>query len=434
MNDHQKLNQILEFIVIHPERININAHTIQEILIKEPIDFNEAQSLHRQLMVSRVVRVIGSQYLAYSFETLQFLERGGFGGLYRKKEQAKEKQEIITLAPAHPTELNVSKVFISYAWGEEEDQLKVLSFTNHLRKNGFHAEIDQIISQRYTAPNFKEMMVKAMQYDKVVVVLSEKYKIKADQFEGGVGTEFKLLINDMEAQPNKYILVSFKGRQASIIPFALQGYDVVDVSASSGMETLMRKLTGQPKYVFAEVAAEMPIFKPVPIPEFNIEPSSPIKPEQPAMNVNANYSIERYALQTNLIHFKFNRIPNHQPVLIEWYRFDLDEEAVDDIRGFTYQELEEFKTYAVNNTLNFGGPKDYKKVTDGDIPEITEYDLLRTDKFEFPSHLIIVPQPEVEKSNKVSDCMEILLINENGITHHDYKLPYGVIGKILNRG
>ncbi|SFE33684.1 hypothetical protein SAMN03003324_00127 [Pedobacter antarcticus] len=49
--------------------------------------------------------------------------------------------------------------------------------------------------------------------------------------------------------PNKYILVSFKGRDSKIIPNSLNDRDIVDVG-NEGFDRLYRKLNGQPEYLF----------------------------------------------------------------------------------------------------------------------------------------------------------------------------------------
>jgi len=112
---------------------------------------------------------------------------------------------------------------------------------------------------------------------------------------------------------------------------------------------------------------------------------------------------------------------------------DLEEDETEGIRGFAYQELEKFQTYTVTNTVNFAGPKEYLKVVEADIPDINEYDSLAHDSGTYPEHLILVPHPEIENSHLMSDCMEILLMNENGAPNHSYNLPFGVIGKMINK-
>ena len=123
------------------------------------------------------------------------------------------------------------EVFVSYSWDSEDHNQKVLAFTNHLRENGFEAQLDRMLSQEETAINFIKMMHKAMsEHPKVIVVLSKGYKEKAETFKGGVGEEYGILLNDISGNPNKYILVSFEERSDAIIPLGLKGRDIVDLS------------------------------------------------------------------------------------------------------------------------------------------------------------------------------------------------------------
>ncbi|MGN8055201.1 SEFIR domain-containing protein [Pedobacter sp. 22163] len=150
-------------------------------------------------------------------------------------------------------------VFISYSWDNPVHEDKVVSFTDFLRTKGFHASLDKMLTQEETATDFVKMMHKAMHdHSKVIVVLSEGYKRKAETFTGGVGEEYQLLLNDINKSPRKYILVSFEGRSENIIPFGLQGRNIIDLSKDGSEESLYQKLMDEKTYVFSPVAAEKP--------------------------------------------------------------------------------------------------------------------------------------------------------------------------------
>lgn len=148
-------------------------------------------------------------------------------------------------------------IFISYSWDNQDHEDHVFSFADELRKNGFNVDIDKIISQRKTSTNFVQMMHEAfVQCDQIIVVLSEGYKIKADSFSGGVGTEYRLILGEIDRFPLKYILVSFQGRDDLIIPAGLAGRDIIDLSLS--FDPLFRKLTGQHEYELSPVSKNKP--------------------------------------------------------------------------------------------------------------------------------------------------------------------------------
>lgn len=152
-------------------------------------------------------------------------------------------------------------VFVTYSWDNEEHQEKVHAFTNLLRDNGFHAEVDRMLIQSETAKDFKVMMHKGItNYNKVIVVLSEGYKTKAESFIGGVGTEYSLILKDLEENPNKYILVSFDGRENSIIPLFFKAREIINLRENNENEKqkLFSKLLDIDLYKFNEVASKLP--------------------------------------------------------------------------------------------------------------------------------------------------------------------------------
>lgn len=156
---------------------------------------------------------------------------------------------------------NVIKVFVTYSWESEEHDEKIIAFTNFLRDNGFTAEMDKMLIQEEAAKDFKVMMHKAMtDYKKVIVVLSSGYKEKAEKFKGGVGNEYKLILKDIEENPNKYILVSFEGHKKEIVPLFFKDREIIDLSENNEDEKrkLFAKLLGEKLYQFSEVADKLP--------------------------------------------------------------------------------------------------------------------------------------------------------------------------------
>jgi hypothetical protein len=186
----------------------------------------------------------------------------------------------------------MDNAFISYSWDNEEHEQKVLEFTEHLRKNGYDAKIDKMISQQETATSFVKMMHVAMlNHQKIIVVLSEGYKKKAETFTGGVGEEYQLLLSDISKNPKKYILVSFNGRSDEIIPFGLQGRDIIDLSLSDGLEALYRKLSEKDKYVFSEVSSKKPNLESVQIDDFKtVDLTKVISIESPVVKIDNSSS------------------------------------------------------------------------------------------------------------------------------------------------
>lgn len=152
------------------------------------------------------------------------------------------------------------RVFISYSWGDPEHETMIHSFINYLREKGFEAEFDKMLSQNETAINFTKMMHLAMSnsYDKVIIVLSESYKSKAELFRGGVGEEYSLLINDINNAVNKYVFFSFGPISDAIVPFGLKGREVISKTSPDWEDRLLAKLLDQPRYTFSDIAPQLP--------------------------------------------------------------------------------------------------------------------------------------------------------------------------------
>lgn len=164
-------------------------------------------------------------------------------------------------------------IFVSHAWKEGNPSPKVLEFVDFLRKSGYEAVCDVMFQQNRTAIHFSEMMADALRKsEKTIIVLSEDYKKKADSFSGGVGIEYRYIIDDFSKNENRYILVSFKGRPSSIIPDFLNGRDIVDLSEDAKLDyrELFTKLSGSPKITFSPVATEKKIPKAETIGDFTV--------------------------------------------------------------------------------------------------------------------------------------------------------------------
>ena len=161
------------------------------------------------------------------------------------------------------------EVFVTYSWDSEEHIEKVMSFTNLLRDQGFDAEMDKLHTQNETATDFYKMMHQAMtDYDKVIVVLSKGYKDKAENFKGGVGNEYGLILKDMESQKNKYILISFGPISDDITPLSFKGRHIFDLTNKKNLNEVYAKLQNIKTIEFAEVGLQKPAIEKVAIPNF----------------------------------------------------------------------------------------------------------------------------------------------------------------------
>lgn len=174
-------------------------------------------------------------------------------------------EPISTIIPSDSTDVEIKNiiksVFITYAWDDSDFNSLVISFVDFLRKHNFDASMDRKKSQEESAINFNQMMIEGISNnDKVIIILTEKYKSRADKFEGGVGTEFKIIIEDMKKNKNKYIFASFGTLDRNTItPFALTGTDIIDLKDEQNnhnFNNLFSKLKEEPILIFSEVSKE----------------------------------------------------------------------------------------------------------------------------------------------------------------------------------
>jgi len=122
--------------------------------------------------------------------------------------------------------------------------------------------MDRKESQEESAVNFNKLMFDGIQNsDKVVIILSKKYKTRADKFEGGVWQELNLIMEDIKRNPKKYIFVSFgfEGRN-EITPTAIGGLDVLDLKKDQNeneFNILFSKIQEENIIIFSDVNSKV---------------------------------------------------------------------------------------------------------------------------------------------------------------------------------
>ena len=200
--------------------------------------------------------------------------------------QASEAPEITNAANKNNSECDAINIFVSYSWINDVPDMKVLNLVASLRQHGYEATCDVILSQNETAINFNKMMAENLRKaNKVIVVLSEKYKEKADSFSGGVGTEYEYILEDIKHNQKKYIFVSFEKERALVTPDFLLGREVLYLDNSANPpKSLLHKINEICERIFPPVNPR----KTVPIPEvvgINVQ--------------NYNYEDGNYAIEDN---------------------------------------------------------------------------------------------------------------------------------------
>ncbi|WP_144594143.1 toll/interleukin-1 receptor domain-containing protein [Priestia flexa] len=162
--------------------------------------------------------------------------------------------------------MNRKQVFISYSWDSKEHQEWVLSLANSLREKGLIAETDIFETQSNSVHLNKMMVDKVRDSDFLIIVLTENYAKKADNFEGGVGFESLLTLPLIMENPDKLILtMRHQGDFNKVFPFHFKGHYALDFSADSQFDSkfqeLLHRLYKMPLYYVAPIG-EVPELTP----------------------------------------------------------------------------------------------------------------------------------------------------------------------------
>lgn len=173
------------------------------------------------------------------------------------------------------TDENYKTVFVSYAWTNNEHDKRIISFVDFLRKRGYDASMDRKKTQEETSINLNKMMVQGIQdSDKVIVVLNSKYKEKADSFEGGVGMEIGMILEEIKSNPNKFIFVSFgENKISEITPKSIKGREILDLKKDQDdhdFNGLFSKLENKNIIQFSDVGKTTPSVKAIVIKPFKL--------------------------------------------------------------------------------------------------------------------------------------------------------------------
>jgi predicted transcriptional regulator len=158
--------------------------------------------------------------------------------LEKEEGVAKKLQPVSTEIIANPV------VFISYSWDDEDHKNWVLNLTKRLFENGV-----QVILDRYElkpGANMLHFMESAIpKADKVLIIFTPNYKLKAEKRQGGVGYEYSILnialYNEM-VNNTKYIPVLKAGTFQESVPAFMQQFIAVDMTDPNKFEDMFNSL------------------------------------------------------------------------------------------------------------------------------------------------------------------------------------------------
>ncbi|ASW75881.1 hypothetical protein CJF12_17465 [Chryseobacterium piperi] len=153
--------------------------------------------------------------------------------------------------------MNIPKVFISYSHDSIEHKKWTLELGARLRSNGIDAIIDQWdLSPGDDLPHFMETKLALADY--ILMICTDRYVLKANQGEGGVGYEKMIITSNLLTKINKNKIIPLIKQNGTFhVPTFLKTKLFIDFSKKDGFEfsfdELIRKIHNSPIYMKPEI-------------------------------------------------------------------------------------------------------------------------------------------------------------------------------------
>lgn len=143
-------------------------------------------------------------------------------------------------------------VFISYSWDDELHKEWVLNLANRLCSNGIDVVLDRFyLKAGKNLPHFVEQSIKRA--ERIIIVFTPNYKLKADKRTGGVGYEYSIMNADLyknQTDNEKVIPVLRAGSKEESIPAFMQQFIHIDIRNDENFEIsyidLLREIYNEP--------------------------------------------------------------------------------------------------------------------------------------------------------------------------------------------
>lgn len=182
------------------------------------------------------IRVQVVEEIVFMLEPFNPVEAINISKLLRK-----ETPEVYT---ANLENLDGPKVFFSYSWDNEDHKTWVLKFAEALHAYGINIIIDQKkLGPGSHLPMFVEGSIR--EADKVLVIFTPNYRLRAEKRHGGVGFEYSILnarlYND-QLNDGKVIPILRHGSKEESIPDFMQQYVHVDFRKDEFFEKQVAEL------------------------------------------------------------------------------------------------------------------------------------------------------------------------------------------------
>ncbi len=145
------------------------------------------------------------------------------------------------------------KVFISYSWDSKEHELWVLNLANRLRDKGLDVILDKYEIRLGNDLNFfMEKSVKRA--DRVLIIFTKNYKLKAEKRHGGVGYEYSIITSQFiknRTSNTKFLPILREGTFDKSVPLNFVSNLLLnmtsDLKFDENFDYLTREIYQQPK-------------------------------------------------------------------------------------------------------------------------------------------------------------------------------------------
>jgi hypothetical protein len=148
-------------------------------------------------------------------------------------------------------------ILISYSWDDEGHKQWVLMLADRLRHDGVDVILDRYyLTPGKSLPHFVESSI--ARADRIIIVFTPNYKLKADKRSGGVGYEYSIINAELygnQVGAEKIIPMLRKGTQHESIPTFMQQYIHIDIRND---ENFFNSYTDLLREIYNEPAIKVP--------------------------------------------------------------------------------------------------------------------------------------------------------------------------------
>lgn len=149
------------------------------------------------------------------------------------------------------------KVFISYSWGSEQYQKRVIELAERLVSDGVDIALDVWdLKKGHNLHKFMESMVSSEAISKVLLIVDKEYQRKANEGSGGVGVETEIVSAQIynKADQDKFIPIVFEQDENGnpYLPVFLSSRVYINLAGANQRDEyheLLRTIYDKPRYV-----------------------------------------------------------------------------------------------------------------------------------------------------------------------------------------